>query len=90
MKTDVWRLTGVPEYRDGVLFPEFFELGNGFYNLGDPDDKGLSYMHLVNATSSSAFLKYCSELENAGFIPGFSRDEAYGLFREYIGNEKII
>jgi hypothetical protein len=90
MKTDTWQLSGVPEYKDGVLFPEFFELGNGFYDLGDLDDKGLSYMHLVNGTSSSAFLKYCAELENAGFKAGFSRDEAYGIFREYIGNRKII
>jgi len=87
MKTLNWQLNGVPAYTDGVLFDELFTVGGGLY---DESFESTSLMHLVNDTSATAFLAYCGELEAAGFTGGFSRDTAYGNFREYIKGETLV
>ena len=87
MKTLNWQLNGIPAYTDGVLFDELFTVGGGLY---DESLEATSLMHLVNDTSATAFLAYCGELEAAGFVGGFTRDTAYGNFREYIKGETLV
>ncbi|MBR4939023.1 MAG: hypothetical protein IKZ22_09155 [Kiritimatiellae bacterium] len=87
MNTLNWKLEGIPAYTDGELFDELFKLGGGLY---DESLEATSLMHLINNTSSSAFLAYCGELEAAGFVGGFARETDAGIFREYIAEGKLV
>lgn len=90
MNDQKWRLEGIPAYGDGELFDELFTLGGGLYDGFENSPEDHSLMHLINNTSAGAFLAYCGELAGAGFRPGFSRSEEHGLYREFIGDGRIV
>ena len=90
MEASKWKLNGIPVYPDGELFDELFEVGGGLNGGFGPEDEARSRMHLVNGTTAEAFLAYCGELARAGFRPGFSRDAAHGLYREFVGDGRIV
>ncbi len=90
MQHSNWLLEGIPVYPDGELLNELFLLGGGLHDGFEKPFEEKSVMHIVNGTSEEAFLSYCDELVSAGFRVGFSRDAEHGLYRELIGNGKLL
>ena len=90
MSNAKWMLEGIPAYTKGELFEKLVMLGGGLVEGFDKTPEEESLMHVIYRTSEMDFLDYCNTLTEAGFEAGFSLDENFGLFREFIGNGKLI
>ena len=78
-----WKLNDIPAYSGGTLLETLYDCGSGLA----VDDAGPTpedtQMHIIRDTDETAFSAYCALLAESGFACLFSRDEDYGLFRQY-------